>query len=398
LSAACLGAQHEQHPALIADIDVSSGPEVSTNGADPFQPVPHINFVSDTELAISAVDSRDTPLTAHNSHRDTPMHLLVDWYTVKGSSLVRTRQDKIAATSVHDSITTLPSGRSLVNADRKISVYSAEHDLLVSKSVEEICGTEAKQPEGSFYDSYEYAASEDIGVINLLWQYPTKSGFVDEHGVLHKPEPTASERSFYCWFRTDDLTSVRTIAALSYGLSASASGLAFYSGSYAKSLASSGWQPVSPPSGCQVPAGMIDMRKPYLLRSGDGVATTCAGQLIVEGQDGQRSIKLSFGGGLPIILTDAWKAPVLVLASGNVRLGHFSQDSTFHETEKLEIINYEIRDIAFLPKLTTEVNGQIFVGKASAVGLSPTGKYVAVLHGSRLAVYAINVAAQTNDN
>lgn len=109
----------------------------------------------------------------------------------------------------------------------------------------------------------------------------------------------------------------------------------------------------------------------------------CTGKLVVERQDKQESVKLSVARALPTILTDAWSAPVLVLVSGEVKVGR-----TFRETVKYELVNYKTGEIAYLPQLKTEANGQIFTGQVSAIALSPTGRYLAVLHGSHLALYA----------
>ena len=109
----------------------------------------------------------------------------------------------------------------------------------------------------------------------------------------------------------------------------------------------------------------------------------CTGKLVIEKRDMQQSVKLSVARALPNILADAWSAPVLVLVSGKVKVGR-----TFSNTEKYEIVNYETGEIAFLPQLKTEANGQVFTGQVSAIAISPTGKYLAVLHGSHLAVYA----------
>jgi hypothetical protein len=382
----CIGETHEDHPTLIAEINLGSTSKFAINGTDVSHSIPHINFGSDSELAISTVASDETPPKTQEEDQNRPKHLFVEWYTLRGASLVPTRQDKFDAASVHDSITMFPSGRSLVNANRRISVYSAGHQLEVGKPVEDVCGKEAVQPEGSFYDSYALATSDEFGVTNLLWQHPTKKGFVDEHHVVH-PTKTPASDSFYCWFKADDLHPAGTIRVVSFPLT-SAFDLNAYSGQpgFTESITPSGSRKVSPPSGCEQPAGMIEMRRPYLLRSGYGVATMCTGKLVIEKQEKQESVKLSVFRALPNILTDAWSAPVLVLVSGEVKVGR-----TFNETERYEIINYKTGEIEYLPQLKTEVGVQIFTGEVSAVAVSPTGKYLAVLYGSHLALYATNL-------
>jgi hypothetical protein len=311
------------------------------------------------------------------------MHLFVEWYSLEGAKLVPTRRDKFDAASVHDSIATFPSGRSLVNADRKLAVYSADHQLVVSRPVEEICGKEAVQPEHTFYNSYALATSEEFGLTNLIWQYPTEKGFVDEHHVVH-PTHTPTSESFFCWFRADDLSSVGTVREGLFPLT-SAYGLNAYSGQtgFVQSVTPDGSRRISPPSGCEQPADMMEKRRPYLLRSGYGTATMRTGKLLIETQEKQKSVQLSFGRTFPDILPDAWSVPVLVLVSGEVNVGR-----TFSDTVRYEVANYETGEIAFLPQLKTEANGQVFTGQVSAIALFPTGKYLAVLHGSHLAVYA----------
>jgi len=387
LSAFCSGETHEHQPTLIAEISLGSTSQFGINGTAASRSITHINFSSDTELAISMVGSVETPHVAQEDHHARPMHLFVEWYTLRGSNLVSTRQDKFDAASVHDSIATFPSGRSLVNANRRLSVYSAEHQLVLSKSVEEVCGKEAVQPEGSSYDSYALATSEEFGVTNLLWKYPTEKGFVDEHHVVH-PTKTPEPQSFYCWFKADDLRPAGTLRVASFPLT-SASDLGAYSGQpgFTKLITPSGSQKISPPSSCEQPADMIEMRRPYLLRSGYGVVTVCTGKLVITRQEKHESLNLSVFRALPIILTDAWNAPILVLVSGEVKVGR-----TFTGMEKYEIVNYKTGEIVSLPQLKTEVSDQVSSGQVSAVALSPTGKYLAVLHGSRLAVYATGLA------
>jgi hypothetical protein len=83
--------------------------------------------------------------------------------------------------------------------------------------------------------------------------------------------------------------------------------------------------------------------------------------------------------------TDAWHAPLLIVAGGTVHITPIGRG--FKGTAKAVLVNYQTGDSAALPDIRIDAPPPVYGGQVLAYAISPSGHHVAVLHGSELAVF-----------
>lgn len=344
-----------------------------------------VEFLGENELVVMSVDDIGSPIwAARDSRPVSALHLTLDFFQLEENRISRVDQLKFETDNSQSRVRALPSGAFVVTAGKNVYAYDSSRYLLARKRVEEICKLDAELPANTLYDIYLYSASEQIAVVNLT------TGHFGENirYPVVGPRPFYYDQSRFCWFSTHDLAPVRQAVSPKSFPNATAWEDSVYmeTGGMSFQVSEAGTREVFPTADCALRRKYaVDTRFLYPLRAERGLAYPCNEKEFAIERDGKvERIPTRKAWPVPVILTDAWSAPLLLLDYGSVRVGLGGSITT---TSTLELMNYRTKKTYSYPALKTAIPSGVTIMGGSHFSLSPSGRLLAVLKAGILSVY-----------
>jgi len=380
----------------VTSLDVAAASEAfsdAVRNAGQFPPYVQVLFLGENQIAVASTDGFDRPSWAAEENRpERVVHLTIDIFSIDGGALRRTTQLRYLSGSLKNRVVALPSGRLLVSAGRDIYLYDDGQHLVVKKTIERVCGLASPWPDDAFYRVSLFASSEDLALLRISLQklVPTRKGVPGTK--LNAVADAANSHS--CWFSTEDLSLKGELRAQPPYEVVTPGHLKAYEDQVVDVSMRTTPEGVNllrlrPEDHCgyrllRLNEGLSNF---FLLRAEHAISFECRGGEFTFDRNGQvRTIPLKTRD-MANFWTDAWKVPLAILLSGNVKVGILS--GGFRVAENAELVNYETGRTLLLPPLKLSAPPGIYVGSGIVYALSPEGGWLAVLSRTTLALYRV---------
>jgi hypothetical protein len=369
------GAEIKQSIAEIDVAEVSVPYRAALQIAKGFPARVRLSFLGEDRMALSSMDGSYAPSFGHVATRK--FHITVDVFELKAGTLKPANQLRFDTETSDARFAALPSGKLIIDTGQLISVLDQSQHVSVERSVGQVCGSPTELDLNEPFRTTLLAASENVAFVSLV-----RAGrSVPPDGP---PIPIDSGRG--CWFSTADLSAIAEARTRRASGPTAARDLVVYL-DYSWSLTPHDQHPLSiPPSlECNIPE--LDRRFPkfFLLHAEQAeVFRCCKGTISIKRGDQISTVTLK-GAQEWDFRTDAWNVPLAIFVGGNLHVPLFG--GGFTGTTKARLVNYRTGVSAALPELKINAPTGVYAGETLEYAISPSGHYVAVLHGSRLSVY-----------
>ncbi len=327
-------------------------------------------FVAENEIAVTSVD-RPIAGTAQ---------LSTDFFTIVQGSLVHGEAKTLQTSTGEPELIALPSGGYLVDQGLTISFFDRNHQERDSKSIGDLCGLENFQVSENhdLISRVQLPFARNEAVL-LVAQISRSKVFV----LPDAPKQPQTPRTMYCWFDTNQGKPVIRVVGdpptVSHAGSEIDRATVWNDGGY---LAPSGIGPFRLRCENEQP----HLQTGFLPHAVRGELRLCGNGDLLFWRDGHVQ-KKHLAKARPQISAESLDAPIIVLFTSHVHVGLFGGISG---TANAEVFDYfRMKTILRLsPQDLPQQPGFSVTQELYAV--SPSGKYLAVLSGSRLAVYELN--------
>lgn len=344
-------------------------------------------LTADDKLIVSWVEQSLDVADGKNAHESKPKLILrMQKYDVSQSGAFTLQgEHKFSASNLSDGMQVLPSGRILIAVSGEVLLSDLNGNILLRKSIGQLCGA-LQSEDGSSMIARLFQASNEVGFLSVLIKHVPTGSLTPAGGDAHS-EQAASEELVNCWFDPQQLSRLRSSKSSRSFPNGSTSGTSVYWGPPGQVIETTpeGSHRVSFPTNCAAPP-ITDMRSPYLLRSGRGDLTSCANGLFWRSKHDERAIHVLGRSRLPLILTDAWEAPVAVISLGTA---HAKKD-VLRISTAMRVVNYESGLVTELPVTRRTQKGSVVLALPNSVAVSNSGREIAILtEGDRILIYRL---------
>lgn len=369
------GAEIKQSIAEIDVAEVSVPYRAALQIAKGFPANVKLSFLGEDRVALSSMDGSYSPSFGHMARGK--FHFTVDVFELKTGTLKQANQLRFDTETSDARFAALPSGKLLVDTGQIISALDQSEHVSVERSAAEVCGSpaglELKEP----FRTNLLAASENVAFVSLA-----RAG----RSVPPDGPPIPIDNGWGCWFSTTDLRPVAQTRSKRVSGATAARGLIVYlDDSWSLTPDDQHRLSIPPSVECNVPE--LDRRFPkfFLLHAEQAeVFRCCKGTISIKRGD-QISTHTLKGAEEWYFRTDAWNVPLAIFVGGSFHVPLFG--GSFTGTTKARLVNYNSGSSAVLPELKINAPTGVYAGQTLEYAISPSGHYVAVLHGSRLSVY-----------
>jgi hypothetical protein len=327
-----------------------------------------LSFVAEDEVAVTSV----------NRSVEETTQLTVDFFSVVPRGLGHGQSKTLKTETGEPGLIALPGGGFLVDQGLTIRFFDRNHQERASKSVAELCGLQ------SFQVAENHDVISKVGMpfarneaVLLLGQISRWKRFTLPDAPIQPPSP----KTMFCWFDTNEGKPVAQVVGdppTAPVLGESDRAIVWKDGSYFT------------PSGLSPSRLHCEREEPYrqttfLPHAVRGEIRLCAnGDLLFL--SGGRVQKKHFAKGSRAVTAESLDAPILVLSTGHVHVGLLGGINSILHAEVFDYVRMKTV-LQFSPEDLPSEPGFAVTNHLFAV--SPSGKYVALLSGSRLAVYEL---------